>query len=309
MSQHTEKLAVLFADICGSTALYDSFGDDMARRLIARCIATMSAELSAHRGTLIKTIGDEIMCTFPSAEAAFNAACAMQHAVEHGRSEDGHQMHIRIGFHCGDVICEAGDVFGDTVNVAARVAATSRASQILITKAAVDALPAALQEKTRQIMRAEFKGKQEQFDIFIAIWELDDMLSTRIGTSTFRKSPDNIDELTLSYRDLILKVNKERRSAVLGRGEACDFIVHNGFASRQHARIELRFGKFFVVDQSTNGTYIRFSDGSVVRIAREEMILQGSGSISMGQSYAENPAELVEFSITPSHAQRNGSLF
>ena len=307
MSQHTEKLAILFADICGSTALYDHLGDDTARRLIARCIATMTGVIDAHQGRLIKTIGDEIMCTFPSAEAAFNAACAMQHAVEHGKPEDGQQMHIRVGFHYGEVICESGDVFGDTVNVAARVAATARASQIMSTKAVVNALPPALQERTRQIMRAEFKGKQEEFDIFIVIWELDDMLSTRIGTPTFRKSPENIDELTLSYRDLTLKVNKERRSVIMGRGDTCDCIVQNNFASRQHARIELRFGKFFIVDQSTNGTFIRFGDGSVVRIAREELILQGSGSVSMGQSYAENPAELVKFSITSNHAKRTGS--
>jgi class 3 adenylate cyclase len=307
MSQHTEKLAVLFADICGSTALYDNLGDNMARRLIARCIATMSGEISVYQGALIKTIGDEIMCTFPSAESAFNAACAMQYAVEHGKSEGGQQLHIRVGFHYGDVISESGDVFGDTVNVAARVAATARASQIMTSKAVVDALPPTLHERTRQVMRAEFKGKQEQFDIFIVIWELDDMLSTRIGTPAFRKSPENIDELTLSYRDRAIKINKERRSVVLGRGDTCDFIVQSNFASRQHARIELRFGKFFIVDQSTNGTYIRFSDGNVVRIARDEMILQGSGSISMGQSYAENPAELVEFSIVSNHAQRENN--
>ncbi|OGS80145.1 MAG: hypothetical protein A2Z94_01935 [Gallionellales bacterium GWA2_55_18] len=304
MPQHTEKLAVLFADICGSTALYDNLGDDMARRLIARCIATMTGEIPAYQGVLVKTIGDEIMCTFPSAEAAFNAACAMQHAVEHGKAEDNQQMHIRVGFHYGDVIRESGDVFGDTVNVAARVAATARASQIMTSKAVVDALPPSLHERTRQVMRAEFKGKQEQFDIFIVIWEMDDMLSTRIGTPAFRKSPENIDELTLSYRDRAIKINKERRSVVFGRGDTCDFVVQNSFASRQHARIELRFGKFFIVDQSTNGTYIRFGDGSVVRIAREEMILQGAGSISMGQSYAENPAELVEFSIVSNHVPR-----
>jgi class 3 adenylate cyclase len=304
MTEQTEKLAVLFADICGSTALYDSLGDDMARRLIARCIATMTSGISGHRGTLIKTIGDEIMCTFPNVEAAFNAACAMQHAVEHGKSESGHQMHIRVGFHYGDVIKEAGDVFGDTVNVAARVAATARASQIMTSKAVVESLPAALRERTRQIMRAEFKGKQEQFDIFIVIWEMDDMLSTRIGTPSLRKSPDNIDELTLSYRGRTIKINKERRSVVFGRGDACDFIVPNDFASRQHARIELRFGKFFIVDQSTNGTYIRFSDGNVVRIAREEMILQGAGSISMGQPYTENPGELLEFSVKSNYPQK-----
>ncbi len=302
MSQRVEKLAILFADICGSTALYDNLGDNLARRLIAQCIATMTGEISTYHGTLVKTIGDEVMCTFPSAEAAMHAACAMQRAVEGTRYEGDHPMHIRIGFNYGDVIHEAGDVFGDTVNVAARVAAITRASQIMTTQAAVDALPPELREKTRQIMRAEFKGKQEQFDISIVIWEMDDMLSTRIGTPAFRKSPDNIDEMSLRYLDQLLKVNKERRSVVLGRGETCDLIVQNGFASRQHIRIELRFGKFVAVDQSTNGTYVRFSDGNMVRLAREEMVLQGSGSISLGQAYSENPGELVEFSVTSKRA-------
>ncbi len=304
--QHIEKLAVLFADICGSTALYDSLGDDLARRLISRCISTMTSEIPVYQGTLIKTIGDEIMCTFPSAEAALHAACAMQRTVGNDRPMDGRQMHIRIGFHYGDVIIESGNIFGDTVNVAARVAAITRASQIMTTLAVVNALPPDLQGKTRQVMRAEFKGKQEQLDISIVVWEQDDMLSTRIGIPAFRKSPDNNNELILRYREQSLKVNKERRGVVLGRGEICDIILQNDFASRQHVRIELRFGKFVIADQSTNGTYIRFSDGNVVRIAREEIILQGSGSISLGQSYSENPGELVEFSIHATHVQHNG---
>lgn len=305
MSQTVEKIAVLFADICGSTALYDSLGDEPARRLIGQCITTMSGELPAHQGSLIKTIGDEIMCTFPSAEAAMNAACAMQLAVQRGKYAGGQKMHIRIGFHYGDAIIESGDVFGDTVNVAARVAAITRTGQIMTTQAVVDALPPALREKTRKIMRAEFKGKQTGFDISLVIWETVDVMSTRIGNSAFRKTPENIDELTLTFRDQSLKVNKERRGVVLGRGETCDMIVANDFTSRQHVRIELRFGKFVLVDQSTNGTHVRSSDGSVVRAAREEVTLQGSGSISMGQSYAENPSDLVMFSIRAPQDRRN----
>lgn len=307
VSQTVEKLAVLFSDICGSTALYDSLGDDLARRLIAQCITTMSSQLPAHQGTLIKTIGDEIMCTFPSAEACLNAACAMQLAVQRERYEGGQEMHIRIGFHYGEVIIEAGDVFGDTVNVASRVAAITRANQILATQAVVDALPPTLREKTRQIMRAEFKGKQAGFDISVVIWEKDDMMSTRIGVPAFRKSPENIDELTLTYCGQSLKVNKERRSVVLGRGDTCDMIVANNFASRQHIRIELRFGKFVLADQSTNGTHVRSSDGSIVRVAREEMTLHGSGTISMGQAYAENPGDLVTFSIQAGQERRRAA--
>jgi predicted component of type VI protein secretion system len=92
----------------------------------------------------------------------------------------------------------------------------------------------------------------------------------------------------------------------LGREGACDLIVQNDLASRLHIRIELRSGKFVIADQSTNGTYIRSSDGNVVHITREETVLYGNGSISLGQSFAEYPDELVEFSITSTHAQREG---
>jgi len=299
-----EKLAVLFADVCGSTALYEKLGDDLARQLIMRCINTMCSKITTYQGTLIKTIGDEIMCIFPSAEAAFHASCAMQLAVENDRTSNGSSLHIRIGFNYGDVINERNDVFGNTVNVAARVASITRAGQIMATQEVFDAVPVELRSRMRQIFRAEFKGKQDRLDIFQVIFEKEDPLSTRIGMPAYRKSPDNNDEMILRYRDESLKVNKERRTVSLGREGACDLIVQHDLASRLHIRIELRSGKFIIADQSTNGTYIRSSDGSVVHITREETVLYGNGFISLGQSFAEYPTELVEFSIASTLAQR-----
>jgi adenylate cyclase len=306
MAHNIQKLAVLFADISGSTALYDNLGDVLAQRLIARCIATMTNEILAYQGTVVKTIGDEIMCTFPSAESAFNAACAMQRAVKKDNQGSGQPMHIRIGFHYGDVICESGDIFGDTANVAAHVAKITRANQIMATQTVIDALPPGLQSKTRRIMRSDFKGKQEQFDISMIIWGTEDMGSTRIGIPAYRKSQDNEsnNELMLRYRDHSYAVNKRHRTVILGREEICQIVVQSDFASRQHVRIEFRLGKFFIVDQSTNGTYIRFKDGNVVCITCDEMILEGSGSLSMGQSFSEHGIDPVEFSIFPASAQR-----
>jgi adenylate cyclase len=303
MSERVEKLAILFADICGSTALYESLGDDLAQKRVSRCINTMTGIITVYQGTLIKTIGDEVMVTFQSAEAAFHAACAMQLAVENDRPSDATPLRIRIGFNYGEVIRESDDVFGNTVNVAARVAAITRAGQIMATQAVFDALPADLRDKMRQIMRVEFKGKQELQEIYQVIYEQEDTLNTRFGIPAFRKSPDNVDEMILRYRGQSLKVNKERRSVALGRGESCDMVVHNDFASRLHVHVELRFNKFVIADQSTNGTYIRFSDGQIVHITREEVALHGKGALSLGQSFAEQPAETVEFSITSTHVQ------
>ncbi|MBI5428941.1 MAG: adenylate/guanylate cyclase domain-containing protein [Nitrosomonadales bacterium] len=297
-----EKLAILFADICGSTALYEKLGDDTARRLISRCIDTMVNRIPACQGTLVKTIGDEIMATFPDAESAFHAACAMQADVENDSRQDGTTMQIRIGFNYGEVIREADDVFGNAVNVAARVAAITRAGQIMATQAVFDALPAGLQEKMRHILRAEFKGKQEGLEIYQLIFRQEDMLITRSGMPSNRKSPGNNDEMTLRYRDRSLKVNKERRSVALGRGEACDIPVQSDFASRLHSHIELRSGKFMLVDQSTNGTFVRFSDGSEQHVIREELILRGSGMISLGRSFDDGREAYIEFSVTSTHA-------
>ena len=301
MTQPKEKLAVLFADVCGSTELYEDVGDIQARLLITQSLKAMVSEVSDHQGTLIKTIGDEIMCTFPSAEAAFHAACAMQIALESERVNNNNPLHIRIGFHYGDVILESGDVFGDTVNTAARVASITRADQIMTTRTATEALPPELQEKTRHIQRAELKGKQKHLDIFIVIWELDESQSTRIIAPQLHNTTcdHRNDELTLCYRNKKLKVNRERKSVALGRGDACDIPVKNNLASRLHLRVDLRFGKFILVDQSTNGTYVRFADNNTKHVVRSEATLMDSGFISLGQSFAENPTELVEFSIAP----------
>jgi class 3 adenylate cyclase len=310
MPQRVEKLAVLFADICGSTALYENHGDDVARKIILQCINTMTGKISDYQGTLVKTIGDEIMVTFPNAEAALHAACEMQTAVEINRLLGGIPLHIRIGFNYGDVILESDDVFGNTVNIAARVAAITRAGQIMATQAVFDALPPNLRNKMRQIMRAEFKGQRDYREIYQVICEQEDTqntLNTRFGIPAYRKSPDNNNEMTLLYCGQTIKVNKEHRSVALGRAETCDIVVRNDFASRLHAYIELRFGKFILIDQSTNGTYIHYSSGNVVHITREETHLYENGSISLGQSFAENTAALVEFSITSVYVQPKNS--
>ena len=115
--------------------------------------------------------------------------------------------------------------------------------------------------------------------------------------TAYSKLPEKVVEMTLRYRDKSCQINEHHKSAVLGRDESCDIEVNHGFTSRRHVRIELRFGKFVIVDQSTNGTYVRFKDGNVIHITREEIILHDTGSISLGQPYSENASEQVEFSI------------
>ena len=302
MSQQTEKLAVMFADICESTSMYERLGDNAAHRLIEKCLGMMIDKMKSNQGILVETIGDEIMCVFHRSENAMNAACAMQNAMDDYNHRENFPMHIRIGFHYGDVVCEEDKLFGDTINVASRIASLTRADQIITTPTAVNSLPPEMRMRTHKIMRTDIKGKQDQCDIFRVIWETDEAVLThaRLGMTAYSKFPEKAVEMTLRYRDKSCQINEHHISAVLGRDESCDIEVNHGFTSRRHARIELRSGKFVIADQSTNGTFIRFSDGHSVRLGREELVLHGSGSINLGQSYEDNPHNIVEFFTTAS---------
>ncbi len=294
-SPQQTKLAILFADISGSTALYDKLGDAQALSLVAKCLDVLIAELPSHEGALIKTIGDEIMCTFPTAALAFDAASAMQKAIEKQRPGGDQPIYIRVGFHFGEVIKVGDDFFGDAVNVAARVTSITRARQILTTQAVFDMLPAKSRSKVRHVTRAEFRGKDEIMDVFQVNWEVDTTLTTRIGLPKFRKPSEARHELLLRYRQQIFTVDEQHKSIVLGRGDSCNLIIQSNFASRQHATIDFNFGKFVVTDHSSNGTYIRFSDNQVIHISQQEVVLHGTGMISLGQPFSESPVDVIEY--------------
>lgn len=293
--RQNSRLAILFADISGSTAIYDKLGDEQALQLISRTLGILIQEMSAHQGTLVKTIGDEIMCTFPDATAAVNAACAMQSAVNAQRPGGELPVYVRIGLHYGDVICDSTDVFGDAVNVAARITAITRARQIMTSRSAVDMLPPKLRENARPMKRAEFRGKAETTDVFQILWDLEDTTRTRIGLPAFRKASEGRHALILRYHQQVVSVNEQQRNIVLGRGDTCDLVIHNNFASRQHARIEYSFEKFLLTDFSANGTYIRFSDNQVIQLNNQQIVLHGAGTISLGQPFSEDPTEVIEY--------------
>lgn len=190
------KMVILFADICGSTALYDELGDDVALRVISKTINILVQEVAMHKGTLVKTIGDEIMCSFPNIALATQAACAMQLAIDARKPGGEHAIHVRIGFHYGEVIHKALDLFGDTVNIAARVTSITRARQILTTQSVIELLPIGLSDKARPVMRAAFRGKQDSFAVYQILWEPETTMVGRVGQTLFRKPED--DEVAFS---------------------------------------------------------------------------------------------------------------
>jgi class 3 adenylate cyclase len=296
MTSKNSVQAVLFADISGSTRLFETLGDEVARHKIAKCLEMLGEVITAHKGTIIKTIGDEVMCTFATADSAAQAACEMQAALEEAATEytasGPLSLRIRVGFHYGPVMLEDNDVFGDTVNVAARMAALAKAGQIITTQQTIDVLSTQNRPQSRLVDRAPVKGKKEAIDICEIVWQQEDI--TRFANSTLLSRPAE-SNMFLTYRDRSICVSAEKSSVVMGRSVNADLAVEETLASRQHAKIEYRRGKFFLIDQSTNGTYVKTDDGVESFLRREEAPIAGSGVISLGKPFKQNPSEIVRF--------------
>lgn len=286
---------MLFADISGSTALYERLGDVAARKQVADCLAKVTEQVGRYGGEVIKPIGDEVMCGFPDAESAVGAAIAMHKVLaedERTAAESSAGLSIRVGLHFGSVIQDAGDVFGDTVNVAARMAALAKAGQIVTTQATIEGLSPELRDSTRLLDHSPVKGKKKEITVFEVIWQHEDV--TNLATSLLL-TPRPVARLLLRYQEKEVQLDHDHPSVSVGRSQPCDMIVDNERASRQHARIEHRRGKYFIIDQSTNGTYVRFEDGEQAFLRREEIVLRGRGMINLGSAFEKSSGDPIHF--------------
>jgi adenylate cyclase len=289
------KLTILFADVCGSTKLYETMGDAIARDTVAQCITIMGEETSRQKGRVVKTIGDEVMSVFEDVTAAADAAAQMQERISGGLMVQGKSIAIRVGFHYGPVIVESdGDVYGDAVNTAARMAGQAKAAQILTTASTVEKLSDTWQASTRQIDRAAVKGKKDEIDMIEILWQREDV--TRMSTA-FKPSTGtaNKAKLLLRYREQSVEISESNPSVVMGRADENDLVVKNTLISRMHARIEYRKGNFVLVDQSINGTYVRTNSGEELFVRRDNYPIKGNGIIGLGQRLAPESPDAISF--------------
>ena len=297
--------AVLFADISGSTQLYVQHGDTTARTMIAKALEYLAGVTKEHRGVVIKTIGDEVMCRFPSADDAFDAAVGMQRTLKENAAEitDKTRVCIRVGLQWGEVVNQGGDVFGDAVNVAARVAAVAKRDQIVTTEQTVAALTGNRSEMARQFDKVALKGREGELVLHMIDWD-DEADATRMRTVTTSAAPSTQKKLQLTFADKSALLFTEGKTLTLGRSAECSLVVATGFASRLHAKVIMRRGRFVLADESTNGTYIMpgglGSGSQEVFIKREEFLLPEKGVFSLGQSCSAEDARVVQFSLITS---------
>jgi class 3 adenylate cyclase len=292
-STHSEQ-TILFADICGSTRLYETLGDAQARKVVSTCFEDLQSATNQHGGRVVKTIGDEILCIFPSTENAVQAAIEFQELLsvsEYGMDEEGFDLSIKVGMQHGAALEEDGDVFGDAVNVAARMVSFAKGGQIITTRETISTLPPHLQDSTRHLDTTMVKGKQQEIEIHEVIWEEGE--TTSMWSGLF-----NVDavrtRLVIRYGEQVHVLEQNCEPFVMGRYRRADLTVDEQLVSREHARIEWRRGKFVLVDSSTNGTYALIQD-QIVWLRREDVSLSGEGTIGLGRRPDEDDKAIVHY--------------
>lgn len=292
MEKHTD-CAVMFVDIAGSTKLYHEFGDTLAQDSIARSLIRMSETIKRNKGTVIKFIGDEILCYFQQVDHAISTAFALNDLLEQLKDPNNIQIKIRIGLHYGTTIIDQNDIYGDTVNVAAAMREIARSRQIITTETVIQKLPAEVLHRARRIDCSKLKGRQEETTIYELQWEDEDY--TQMLSAVGQKEDEKVTRLQLIYRDQEISLLEDMPIFTLGRDASCSMTIEGKLISRNHASIEYKKGKFIFKDTSTNGTYIRTEEGRNVYVRREELALWGLGKISLGRVPEEDEENLVQF--------------
>lgn len=295
MGSSDNEITVLFADIVGSTRLYEILGDQTAEGLISKTLKKLGGFVTAAEGEIVKTIGDELMCRFPEADQAVTAARQMhEYLAKKPAASPDYKISIRVGAHHGPIIENDGDVFGDTVNIAARVAELARGGKTMVTGYTHKRLADSTRKRCRHFTRTTVKGKEQPIDVYDVVWEQTDELTRVVGN---RDSSAIGNILILELDGTVIRLSASTKTiASLGRSQDCDLVVSSEHASREHCRIECNRGKFVLNDNSANGSFVTHHETELF-FHQEHVPLLGEGHISLGIPAASNPRFLIRYSI------------
>lgn len=286
ISNPTDVLSVAFIKLDRNQKPLQQLDAQTELQRIVDALSVVREEIVAQSGTEIKNIGgDTSMCSFADAASAVKAAYMVQERLNRhacgADSTDTEKILASIGISHGSVIIENEDVFGQVVNVAARVAAEAKIGQILLDTAVFDSLPAEIKCKTRFVDRFPAKGISKPLDVYEFMWEEEEVITHSSETVTIYDHGHN--RCILKYHNHYLVLDAENTSVVIGRGAEADLVVEDENASRTHIKIQYRNGKYVLTDESRNGTWIESEQGLFLLRRKETHILHGKGRFSLGQ--------------------------
>ena len=296
---------VLFADLRGSTSLYERLGNAEATSVVTHTVAELAKSVTERGGQVVKTLGDGLMAVFEASIPAMQAAAQMQDTLEllvtrgsaHGASAGLRALRLQVALARGEIVEMGGDCFGDAVNVAARLLDHAGDNEILLTDVVFAGLPREQQQRFRSLDWMHLRGRAEPVHVHLLGGKRasSDVVATAFGAVAPSAEPDGI---RLIWQRTNRVYSSLRLPVVLGRSPQTAFCVDDSRVSRQHARLDWHGGVFSLADLSYNGTYVRFaSEDEVVSLRRGTCTLHGNGLIGLGGSPADPTSATVQFEV------------
>jgi class 3 adenylate cyclase len=290
------QLTVLFADICRSTVLFEKLGDQEALSLIMKALELAGQIVTRQNGTIIGTIGDEIMCTFDKPEDALITARQIHKMMQTDPSMQANQLAMRIGINSGTVVSLSNSVYGDTVNIAARLAQQAKANQSLVSSNTIASIDEMLRDQIRHIGQLNLRGKAGALEVHELLETDTEEEITEVASNEELATRSFL--MTARYRTREMRFDPMLVRFLFGRGQDCDQTVDHPTISREHAEFLYRNGQFLLRDFSTNGTCVVQGDQQE-QIHRSTIELKGHGQIYLGRTLGL-PDYCIEFTCVDS---------
>ncbi len=291
---------VVFADLVGSTSMFERLGDETASRFVTQLVGAMSQDFEKHNGRIVKLLGDGLFVVFPEEGDALAACIGIQKRLTDQpilAGGSGPPVQMQMGIESGEVVEIDGDFFGDTVNSAARLADLAGAAQILTTQNVWAALAPLQRASLRSLGPMHLRGKAEASHIYRVEWQTGrDEDATMMGRSMVSDASRQVLELVAGEQ--VVKIHATSPKVSIGRGTGASLALNDPRVSRMHATLEWRGGQFVLSDASSYGSWVYFGNQSeAVVLRRTECYLVGSGQISAGCERKEG-SPLISFSIS-----------
>src|SRR3954470_19477940 len=172
LRKNKSPVTVMFTDLAGSTAFFDKFGDTAGVKWLEEHNTIVFPQVAAHGGTVVKTIGDSVMAHFAVPAKAVQAGAAILRALaaENEKKDPKDRMYVRVALHHGLGYLRGGDVFGDVVNVAARIAKACLPAQILVSESVYISTHDGVDLKFEPVGAVQFQGKSGKENLFEVLW-------------------------------------------------------------------------------------------------------------------------------------------
>ncbi|MEJ6005433.1 adenylate/guanylate cyclase domain-containing protein [Paucibacter sp. AS339] len=303
MTQIRER-TVLFADLRGSTALFETLGNAEATSVVTHTVGLIGQAVDECGGKLIKTLGDGLMAVFETPRDGVNSAVLMHEMLErvvargkqHGASPGLRALRMQVALARGEVVEMNGDCFGDAVNVAARLLNHAGDNETLITAEVLAGLPSSKKLRFRSLDLIAIRGRAEPVHVHVLDQPMQgDVVATQFGEVQQAIEPDGI---RLVWLDLDRVFDIHSMPIILGRSVQATYCITDARVSRSHARIDWHGGSFSVTDLSYNGTYVRFGNsGDIISLKRGSCTLHGRGVIGLGSPPVDATSPTVSFEV------------